>query len=238
MQYGEDVGVSPLGAFFRNKWVRIILIIDVIAIFVVAGILIWQATKVSTIIFNIAPVDATISVSGNTDYSNGQYAITPGTYEINISHEGLEPKTLSVDIGPHDVVTVNTFLIGADNNFEFYELKENYASYDKLKSIASADNNITIDQDVSAEGFISEFEQIMSIMNILPIKGFVYADPSVNASTAGFTIRDGQSKEECERSACLLVNYYGRDYEEAVMERIEEVGYNPANYQIIYERYN
>lgn len=237
MQY-EDGSISPLRAFFRNKWVWAILIIDVIAVFGIIGVLIWQATKVSTIIFNVAPIDATISVNGNTNYTNGQYSITPGTYEINISREGLEAKTLSVDIEPHYVVTVNMFLSGADNNFEFYKWKDNYGSYQELKSIASSENNITTDQDVSAESFISDFEQTMSIMNVLPIKGYVYADPSIHSATAGFAIRDGQSKEGCERTACLLVNYYGEDYEEAVIEKIKDAGYNPMDYQILYERYN
>ena len=237
MQY-EDGSISPLRAFFRNKWVRIILIIDVIAIFGIIGVLIWQATKVSTIIFNVAPIDATISVNGNTNYTNGEYALTPGAYEIEISHEGLETKTVSVNIEPQHVMNVTLFLADANSDFDFYKLKDNYGSYQKLKTIASADSNITTDQDASAESFISDFERTMSIMNILPIKGYVYAEPSVNVSTAGFTIHNGQGVKGCEKIACLLVNYYGKDYEEAVTNEINEAGYSPMDYQIIYERYN
>ena len=233
----QDGNVSPLKAFFRNKWVRIILIIDIIAFLVVIGIIIMNSTKVSTINFNIAPVDATISVNGNTNYTNGQYAITPGSYEIVVSHEGLESKTFNIDIEPHYVVALTTFLKGADNGFGFYELNANYESYEKLKAIASKDNNLTTDQDTSAEQFISDSEHKLSIVNILPIKGYVYADPSVGASTAGFAIRDGKSRRDCEKIACLLVNYYGEGYEETVAEKIKAAGYNPADYQLLYERY-
>lgn len=237
MQY-KDKNISPLKAFFRNKWVRVILAINFITVLTIIAISIWQSTKISAINFNIAPVDATISVNGNTNYTNGQYKITPGTYEIKISREGLESKTLSVNIEPHYIVNINVFLADSDHNFKFYELKDNYESYRKLKSIASSENNVTNDQDTSAEQFISDFEYKLSILEILPIKDFIYAEPSVKASTAGFTIKDGRNKKECEKTTCLLVNYYGKDFEKTVMRKIEEAGYNSADYQIFYERYN
>ena len=234
----NDENVSLVRRFFRNKWVKLMLAIDLIAVVAMVGILIWQSTKVSVIDFNIAPVDATILVNGNTKYTNGQYKITPGAYEISISHEGLESKVFSVNIEPHQVVNITTFLAGANDNFDFYGLKENYGSYKKLKSIASASENTTTDNDVSAEQFISDFERKISIFDILPIKGYVYADSNVGASTAGFTIGNGQGGKECEEVACLLVKYYGSGYEDAVMEKIKEAGYNPADYQYVYERYN
>ena len=233
----QDGSLSPVKAFFKNKWVRIILIIDVLALLAVIGVIVWNTTKVSTINFNIAPVDATISVNGNTNYTNGQYAITPGTYQITVSHENFETKTFTVNVEPHYVATLTAFLKTTDDNFEFYKLQDNYESYEKLKSIASKNNNTTTDQDTSAEQFISDFEQTLSIMQVLPIKGYVYADSGVGSSTAGFAIRDGRNRAGCEKIACLLVNYYGKGYEETVAEKIKAAGYNPTDYQILYERY-
>ncbi len=237
MQYGEDVGVAPLRAFFRNKWVRTILILDVVVIFIVAGILIWQATKVSTIIFNIAPIDATISVNGNTNYTNGQYSITPGTYEINISREGLEAKTLSVDIEPHYVVTVNMFLVGADNDFEFYELKENYASYDKLKSIASAGNNITIDQDVSAENFIDNFQKNYELyQNDLPIDISEMSKTEPSWMMWGVLISRSDDKD-CKKTLCIEVVLINTENKELVIDAMNEHGFNLKEFEIRYEIY-
>lgn len=233
----QNNDVSRVKAFFRNKWVRVFLVIDVIAIIGVAVVLIRQATKVSTITFNIAPVDATISVNGDTSYANGRFDITPGTYEIKISHEGLETKTMTVNIDHRHFVTVATFLSGADGNFEFYEQKNRSSSYQKLKSIASAGSNITTDNDTSAEKFITEFERKMTIMDKLPIKGYIYSDQSASVSTSGFVIRNGQNNKECTKATCLLVNYYGKDYESEVAKKIKKAGYNPDDYQIVYERY-
>lgn len=233
----HDENGSLLKAFLSNRWVRAILVIDVIVIIIVTGVYIRQSNKNSTISFNVVPISATISVNGNTKYTNGQYSITPGTYKIAISYEGLETKTLSVTVEPHSFVSVTTFLSGADNSFEYYELKNNFMAYQKLKTIASADNNLTTDNDTTAQEFIANFERKMSIFNVLPLNGYIYSEPAANASTGGFVIQKDQSEKKCNKSACLLIRYFGKDYEEAALQKIKEAGYNPDDYQIIYERY-
>ena len=70
MQY-EDGNISPLKAFFKNKWVRLILILDIAAIIAIVVIIIINSTRVSTLVFDIAPLDATISVNGDEHYKNG-----------------------------------------------------------------------------------------------------------------------------------------------------------------------
>ncbi|MBQ1298361.1 hypothetical protein IIY24_00780, partial [Candidatus Saccharibacteria bacterium] len=155
---------------------------------------------------------------------------------IEISHDGLNSKELSINLENEHALTVSTFL--TDGSGEFYELKENYDSFQKLSEIASAGNNKTFDQDTSLEKFIARMNDILSISEILPIKGYVYDDTNVGASTAGFTIQLGNNKLECKKITCLLVKYYGSNYEEAVTEEIVKAGYDPANYQIFYERYN
>ena len=233
----QDRDKSLLQEFFHNKYILIILAIDVLAILVIIGLSILRLTRVSTISLNIAPLDATISINGNTHYTNGQYDITPGTYEVKISHDGLKTKTFSVNIEPHHFVSVTTFLTDDNGGFEFYQMRNNYDSFQKLKTIASAENNITTDGDTSAQEFIVKYEQILSISDVLPLKGYLYAEPSVNMSTGGFAIHEGKDNQACEKTACLLVKYYGKDYENAVIEKIKEANYNPDDYQIVYERY-
>ncbi len=231
----QDSDSSLLREFFRNKYIRIFLIIDILAVLAVIGLLIYRATRISTIYINVAPLNATVSING-TNYSNGQYDITPGSYNIKISREGLETKTISVNIEPHHYVTVTTFLTDANKSFDFYKLKNNYGSYQKLKSIASAEKNITTDNDTSAQEFIANYDRITSILDKLPLKGYVYTESGVNMPTGGFAIHNGESTQKCDRRACLLVKYYGKDYENAVTEKIKAAGYNPDDYQIVYER--
>ena len=231
----QDKNISPLQEFIHNRYVWAFIAIDILAIIVVASVFFHQAAKVSTINFNVTPLDATISVNGDKHYANGQYKIAPGKYKISISHDGLETKTFSVDIGSRNYTNVTVFLTNANKNFEFYTLQKNYESLKKLKTIASAENNITTDKDTSAQQFITNYEHIMSIKDALPLKGYVYSEPSANMSTGRFTIENGQSNRSCKKSTCLLVRYYGKDYENAVLEKIKEAGYNPDDYEIVYE---
>ncbi|MBP5656435.1 hypothetical protein J6X15_02520 [Candidatus Saccharibacteria bacterium] len=233
----RDRNNSPLQEIFHNKYILAFLIIDIIAIVALVGIFVNRATKVSSINFNVTPVDATISVNGDKHYSNGQYDIAPGTYKVVISHDGLDTKTMTVDIGARDYANVTVFLADADHNFDYYKLQNSYESYRKLKAIASAENNITTDKDASAQDFIADFERAMSIVDELPIKGYVYSEPSANMSTGGFTIENGLYKKQCTQSACLIVRYYGKDYEKEVLKQIKQAGYNPDDYQLVYERY-
>lgn len=225
--------------FFKNKWVRLILAIDAVMILAIIGMVILDIAKNSVIYLNVTPVDAIISIDGRTEVTNGMYAIMPGTHEITIAREGLESKTFTIDIAPDYVVEFTTFLKGEGDNFDFYKLIPNYNSYLKLVEIASVGNNRTTDEDFSAEPFIVDFERVLSITDDLPIKGWVYGAPAGtgNGATAMFAIQNGINMKECEIISCLLVNYDGTDFEEEVIKSIEDAGYDPLDYQIIYKRF-
>jgi hypothetical protein len=236
MQYNEGENSSHFKKFLNKRWVKVVLIIDVLIVLAIIGVLIWNATKTATVNFSIAPIDAKITLNGQGDYKNGTYKLHPGNYEVTVSRDGLESKTFDLELKSGYVTTLAAFLTGENNNFEFYELKDNYASFQKLSEIASAGNNQTTDQDTSAEGFIADLKNRQSISKVLPIKDYIYAEPEINAPTAGFAIRYGE--EGCERTACLLVSYFGDGYEESVAQAIKDAGYNPTGYQILYERYS
>lgn len=233
----DNGSVAPIRAFLAKKWVKVALVLDVILIvgLVIFGVV--QSGRNAIIDFEVTPLDAEISLNGRGGYKNGEYKVFPGEYQVEVSYEGMETKTLNVNVGANDYVTVATFLKGEDG-FSYYELRDNYSDYESLKEMAAKGDNRTYDGDTSAEGFLSDMERVLSISGKFPIKGYVYGDPESNFSTAGFAIRDGAGRDECERIACLLVNYYGVDYETAVMERIREAGYAPTDYQIVYERYS
>ena len=110
--------------------------------------------------FNVAPVDAKITINGSGDYKNdGQaYSLTPGTYEVRISHAELDAKTFVVNLESEYNTVITTFL-SKDGDFYFYTLKNNYGSFYKLASIASVEDNQTTDNDTSAEEFIARFQR-------------------------------------------------------------------------------
>ena len=236
----NDGHVSPLKKFLSNKWVKTIIIINATAIIIIVGILIFNATKTATINFNVAPIDAKIQIDGQGEYYNGSYQIHPGHHEFTISHEGLAAKTLALDLESGHNATIATFLSGENHNFEYYELKNNYSSFQQLATIASTDNNITTDHDTSAEVFISDIQHSSQLMRILPIidktpssYGFNYG---INYAYDYLKIMDGSSKEACAKTLCLYITDTLERGEDFALSIIERLGYNPDWFQIIYEK--
>lgn len=234
----DDIYVSPIRNFFRKKWVRAFLIIDCLAIVAVIIILISNLNKNSTISFLITPIDSQISINGSGHYSNGKFSIAPGTYEIRISHDDLDSKTIAINIEPHSNVSVATFL-SSSGNFDFYESKDNAKSLQALREIASHDYNITTDDDTSAEKFISDYEYNLTLYDKLPIS---YRTPSAHGMDAGvryqyntLTIADGRNLKKCTKALCIEINDTSGEKESYALSAIDKLGFHHEDYQIIYQ---
>ncbi len=232
----DDMSLSLVQSFLRNKWVRLFLVLDAILLIIFILTLIWQATEVSVINFNITPLDSTISINGNDDYGNGQYSITPGTYEIVISHEGLETKTFTIDLPPNNIVSISTFLSDKDKTFDYYKLRKNLESFNSLEDIASLNNNITTDHDTSAEDFIQKFKSNQELLSSkLPIDYYESEGDGENRSLLkNITIK---AAHDCNLTLCVRALVVGTDNEDFIKNLLREKGINPEDYEIEYKFY-
>ena len=228
----NDGSISLAKAFLRNKWVRLALIIDFLAIIAVIGILIWNATKTATINFSVAPVDAKIQIDGRGEYYNGSYQVHPGTHEITISHDGLTTKTFTMDLKSGYSATLTAFL--SDNgNFDFYTLKDNYASFEKLTEIASSSNNTTTDHDTSAEQFISDFQQNYQLyQNALPTEIYNYQEVNGTYTTTQYIVLSASS--ECQKILCIEAKMVITDDQDSVSKFLTAKGFNLDFYEVKY----
>lgn len=227
----NDGSVSPLRQFFRNKWVKLIIVIDIIAVVVVVAILVNNVTKTAIINFNVAPVDAKIQLNGQGDYNNGSYQVHPGNYKVTISHDGLESKTFDLDLQSDYNTTLTAFLKGTNDNFDFYTYKINYDSLQKLISIASEGNNLTTDQDPSAETFIANYQTMKDMLEKLPIEHQSINSAHPDDSTF-FAINVGT---DCERTICLLASPIINATHEDVLNFLRDQGYNPDDYEVKFQ---
>lgn len=232
----NDQFVSPIKAFFRNKWVLLFLLFDIILLLIPIIILLWQTTAVSTINLDFAPIDSTIAVNGNSDYTNGEYSITPGTYKITVSHEGLETKTFTVDIPTNHSVTVSTFLSESDHSFDFYKLRDNFRSYRKLAEIASAEHNVTFDHDTSAEEFIQRFQKNYDAFSTeLPLEYRESEGYGRDLSILkNITIK---ANSNCPYTLCAQALIVGTDSKDFINKLLEEKGFNVEDLSIDYKFY-
>ena len=238
----KDENISPIKSFFLNKWVWAILVLNVVLIIVMVLFYINNASKTAAVNFTIAPVDATISINGDDSYkSNGEaYYFAPGTYEIEISHESLDKKVFTVDLKEDHNTTVATFL-SKDGDFGFYELSENINSYYALANIAASENNITIDNDTSAEGFIknvqNNFELVSDMLPIVDKTPTGYGlEYGMNYQYNTLKIQDGSYLEDCGKILCLYITDTSGEKEQYSMSIIEKFGFDVNLCQIIYRK--
>lgn len=229
----------PIVTFFRNKCVRLILIIDVIVIIAFFVALILNAMKTAVISLNIAPVDATIKVNGK-EYENGDYKFRPGEYKIEVTREGMAAKEFTVEAKSGSVINVATFLVGENNGFNFYRLKGNDESFLKLEEIAAMGDNITIDYDKSAEEFIAGYRRAYDLYmgETLPINYAEFGEERENdqRSLKEVTIMANRD-EECRLALCLKVIMIGTEDKNIVEDMLTEKGFNTEDYEIIYKIY-
>ncbi len=235
MNEGE---VSALRSFFRRKWVRIVLVLDILIIIVLIAIMAINANKTVKIKFEVTPLSSTILMNG-VKYENGTYTVDPGKYEIQISHEGMDTKTFEVKLEAQDNLFMTTYL-SDDGKFGFYELKENYPDFEVLRSMASAGDNRTFDHDTSAMKFIKDFDDNYTLMEKLPV---INQEPSKYGLEYGvgyeydvLTIMDGADLDECVKTLCLYVTDTLGGREQYAKSLIDRMGYDANDYQIIYEQ--
>lgn len=233
----DNSNVSLLRLFFRQKWVKIILCLNIAIVLVIIGIVVYNSFKTVTILFEVTPLDATISVNGNAGYSNGSYKLMPGTYRITISHDELDSKSFDLEL-PSNTSTMLLTYLSADNgnDFSFYEKKDNYNSAVKLIDIALRDGESTYDHDTSARQFAGEYKSMIDAFNNeLPIIESLHESPEQGGRLLS-TISI-QENDSCVKYLCVSVSSFGySDVKKEVNTLLEEAGFRyPGYLEIKYE---
>ncbi len=230
---------SRLGDFFRNKWVRLALILDSFVLIAIIAIIIYNVTKTATVVFNVAPVDATISLNGNSSYTNNTYAVHPGTYEVAITRDGLDEKVFTVDLPANATTKITIFLAKDGDNFEFYEYEDHLESYEKLASIASAEDNQTTDYDTSAEPFLANQAEKDQISKILPVSFPICDGPATRTNCDSVRI-SYEYNENCDWKKCVVIKARGNglteEYLSLASTYLADNGFILKNYNYVYEQ--
>ena len=78
-----------------------------------------EGRKTVTLDILVAPQSAEILLNGEK-YKNGTYYVEPGEYEINITHEELEPYRKIVEFADGEEVKMYLYLTGTDGDMSWY----------------------------------------------------------------------------------------------------------------------
>lgn len=228
-------------SFFKSKLVIGAIILNVVLVIIIIIIAIINASKTSTIIFDIAPWDANISVNGNSNYTNGLHSIAPGEYEITIQKDGLETKTINVNIEPDHVINIMTFLTGENNSFDYYKLKENYDQLRKLEEIVFTVEDTSDERIPLAQDFITEYNiREKYLQTVLPINYTEYEQdsesPTGQSLKEAITIRESKG-DSCKTSLCIEVMLALTEDKEKANQLLESKGIKVDEYEIYYKTY-
>ena len=231
------LGEMTFSQFIRNKIVWLFFAIDVIIIIAIIALSINNATKDATIVFNITPTDASITLNGQGGYeSNGTYQIHPGEYTIVISRDGLDSKTFNVDLDHGTNTTITTYLTQG-GNVDFYKQRSQLSSFNKLRELATSNNNSTTDQDTSAYDGISNFYADQLSMSSLPINETYYENTDSGRKLVyDVTIRKADN-ENCQTWLCLEALVLGTDDQSVVTDILNARRFKVEDYEIQYKMY-
>lgn len=164
----------------------------------------------------VAPISATVSIDGKT-YQNGTFRIPSGIHNVKIEKSGFQTKEFTFDTNVSD--KLYSYLVENDGSYNWY-LNHNEDSI-LLTSIGDYESKI-------ASG---NYTKNYPIIQILPI---IYANYDKEYNYTEYRI-DGGSFDDCKTDFCIkITDTTGGNYDAAI-EKIRETGFNPNNYQILYE---
>ena len=221
--------------FIRNhKIISAVIAANLIAIIVIMVAFVIHNSKTATIDIRAVPTEATVKLNGQVYENYTSQNLIPGKYTAEISMEGMETKTVELDLATDDFYKLYVYLLDADGTFSYYETHP--SEVDALEQLGINDAALT--------NFVDRYNSIYSIVDKLPLQLYnrtddpattwgVYVDQyGVSASDEMENTEDNLAAK-CQTIVCLEA-YVNNTSNEVVYDLIREAGYNPDDYQITF----
>ena len=164
----------------------------------------------------IAPISATVLIDGKP-YQNGKFRIESGEHQLHIEKTGFNTKDYSFNT---DTTTkIFDYLTETNGGFSWYLDHEEDAIL--LTSIG----------DYKSSLLANSYNSKNPIISALPI---IYAHYDQNYNYTEYRI-DGGTFTDCDSDFCLKITDTTGGNLENAKDKIREAGFNPDDYQILYE---
>ncbi len=202
----------------------IIIISSVIGFFVVAIIIILlymsDAKKTATLQTLIAPSFATITIDSKTYPVNQDIRFEPQSTTATISADGFKSKEIELNLTANETSEIVTFLMPNDGTLTWYD--SHPQEFDLYQQVVQ--RQATVDSD----NFLEKYP----IANFVP---YVYVD--YNSATNVWTEYrlDIGKFDGCKREICIKITDSTGGNHNNALNLIRQNGYNPDDYEIIYE---
>ena len=213
--------LSPLQAFLRSKWVRVVLVVDVLLVLLLIGVAIFQNTKTATVDILTVPSVAKVKIGGG-EYESGAYRIHPGDYEATVYADGFVTKTVPVEARAGEISKVWVYLVPEEGNLNYYaqHVDDWY--------------NMGLMSDEEAQ----RVYRLLSIQEELPMD---YVEREMDNEGEMNLVKDitisANNGEGCETYYCLKVATILDKNEETVRGLLAEKGFNLDDYEVEWKVY-
>ncbi|MBQ9180751.1 hypothetical protein IJ135_01490 [Candidatus Saccharibacteria bacterium] len=177
-----------------------------------------NVNRPATVEILMAPSFATAEIRG-AEYRSGTYELDPGEAEAVITADGFTTKTMRLGLVGGETTKLYVYLMPEDGSLDWY--------------LAHPEEQMILNTigDARANAESAAYAEENPIVEVLPI---IYANYDAKWEYTEFRV-DGGKFEECEKEFCLkITDATGGNYENA-LELIRKKGFNPEDYEIIYE---
>lgn len=201
----------------KNKK-NLMTITSIVLFLIITFSSIFYYTSLATLDLLVAPTSATITINGKK-YHNGQHKLSAGTYDVKISKKDFNTKTFTLNLKSNQTTNLHTYLDQTDGKDTWYL---NHNDDDLIRTQIG---------DEEATKQAEDYEKKYPIIKLLP---FNYANYDENYNYTEFII-DGGKFDGCKEEFCLKITDSTGGNEEAAKSFIQGNGFDPDDYEIIYE---
>ena len=206
----------------RNRKIAAFVLMLIFVGLLIAGSILYVVDKQKTASLKIliAPSKAVVERNNKEYKSNGTFRLRPGSYTAKIIADGFISQEVTLDLKKDQTESLYIILNPTAENEDWYNQHQ-------------TDSNIAnIISDYYANLSLQDYRDKYPIVNILPI--LVVEVDKTTYDWTEYRIDYGKF-DKCRSDFCLkITDSTGGNYDKAV-NKIKEAGYNPEEYQILYE---
>lgn len=202
--------------FIKENQVPALILTSLVFIAFVLVITALSLTPTARIEVLVAPASATVTINGKT-YKNGTYDLPKGNLTVKIEKNGFTTKEYAFN--SESSSKLYDYLTAEDGSLNWYLEHQDDALI------------LTAVGDYVAEILSARSSANYPILEKLPI---IVSEYDAEDKFMEFRI-DGGEFEGCEREFCLKVTDSTGGNLELARQKIREVGFNPSDFQILYE---
>lgn len=179
-----------------------------------------NSRKSSTLHTIIAPSFATLTINNKTYHPNQDHRLEPGNYQVKITADGFQEKSLQIELSPNQTTNLYQYLTPNDHDISWYY--QNSKEAELFSQVTDAMANQQADQ----------YREQYPIVSLLPIS-------VVEVDKETYTMKeyriDVGKFTDCKTDFCLKITDMTGGNQTAAYDKLRENGYNPDDYEIIYE---